>query len=104
MGSHCIIVECDEDQHRGRPCECEQKRMIEIHQSLEGRPVIFLRYNPDDYKINGVKMDTPEKVRLDTLSKMLMEVSLSPPKVPLSAVYLFYDDSTLDALEVSISL
>ncbi len=100
MGSHCVIVECDEDQHKGRECKCEQQRMIEIHQSLEGRPLLFIRYNPDDYKISGEKMDTPEKARLDMLSKILLEASVSIGD-GLSAVYLFYDDSSLEAIPVS---
>jgi hypothetical protein len=46
-GTHFVILEVDENQHR--VYECERKRMWEIAQSL-GLPTIFIRYNPDAYK------------------------------------------------------
>lgn len=46
-GTHFVILEVDENQHRAY--ECERKRMWEIAQSL-GLPTIFVRYNPDKYK------------------------------------------------------
>lgn len=53
MGSHIIIVECDEDQHKGY--SCENKRMMEIFQDCGNRPIVFLRFNPDSYTKNMIK-------------------------------------------------
>lgn len=44
-----IILECDEDQHKSRPCLCEQTRMVNLGQAFGGIPVYFIRWNPDDY-------------------------------------------------------
>jgi hypothetical protein len=49
MGSHVIIVEIDENQHTDYDCSCENKRLMEISQDIGHRPVIFIRFNPDDY-------------------------------------------------------
>jgi len=69
-GSFYLVLEVDEDQHEQRSCECEQVRMINISQSL-GSPTLFIRFNPDKYKIkDGGKM-LSEKKRLDKLVEIL---------------------------------
>lgn len=50
-----IIVEIDENQHTEYDCSCENKRIMELSQDLAHRPIVFIRFNPDDYK-NGVTM------------------------------------------------
>ncbi len=49
MGSHCIIVEVDENQHHTYDITCENKRLMEISQDLQHRPIVFIRFNPDNY-------------------------------------------------------
>jgi hypothetical protein len=49
MGSHIIIVEVDENKHTDYDCSCEHKRLMEISKDLQHRPIIFIRFNPDDY-------------------------------------------------------
>jgi hypothetical protein len=49
MGSHIIIVEIDENKHSGYDCSCENKRLMEISQDLQHRPIVFIRFNPDSY-------------------------------------------------------
>jgi hypothetical protein len=49
LGTHIVIVECDEHQHKSYPCECEQARMINIGQTFGGLRVLFVRFNPDTY-------------------------------------------------------
>lgn len=44
-----IIVEVDENRHRGSSYSCEQARMFDIISKL-GSPCIFIRYNPDSKK------------------------------------------------------
>ncbi len=54
LGTHIIIVEVDENKHTDYDCCCEHKRLMEISQDLQHRPVIFIRFNPDAYEdING---------------------------------------------------
>jgi len=50
LGYQIIIVEIDENQHVGYESLCENKRIMEISKDLNHRPVIFIRFNPDDYK------------------------------------------------------
>ena len=34
-------------------CSCENKRIMEISQDLGHRPIVFIRFNPDEYNKNG---------------------------------------------------
>lgn len=49
MGSHIIIIEVDENKHNTYDCSCENKRLMEISQDLQHRPIVFIRFNPDSY-------------------------------------------------------
>jgi hypothetical protein len=49
LGSHVLIVEIDENQHEYYECSCENKRVMEISKDIGHRPLIFIRFNPDDY-------------------------------------------------------
>ena len=49
MGSHIIIVEIDENKHTDYDCSCEHKRLMQISQDLQHRPIVFIRFNPDAY-------------------------------------------------------
>lgn len=49
LGNQIIIVEVDENQHINYDCSCEHKRIMELSQDLNHRPVIFIRFNPDEY-------------------------------------------------------
>ena len=57
LGYQIIIVEVDENQHNKYDCSCENKRLMELSQDLGHRPIIFIRFNPDDYvNINNDKV------------------------------------------------
>lgn len=49
LGYQVIIVEIDENQHIDYDCSCENKRIMELSQDVNHRPIIFIRFNPDDY-------------------------------------------------------
>jgi hypothetical protein len=49
LGHRIIIVEVDENQHTDYDCSCENKRIMEIYQDAEFRPIVFIRFNPDGY-------------------------------------------------------
>jgi hypothetical protein len=64
MGSHIIIIEVDENKHTGYDCSCEHKRLMEISQDLQHRPIVFIRFNPDDYiGKNGMKISSCWKLQ-----------------------------------------
>ena len=80
-----LIVEVDENQHRGASYTCEEKRMTDIIAKL-GTPCIFVRYNPDN-----VSADRNEL--LDIVKKYL-KLSINSPiewnSYGYKAIYLFY--------------
>jgi hypothetical protein len=88
-----IIVEVDENQHKSYAKECEIIRMKQIHQSFGGTPVIFIRYNPDSFKLNGVEQNINTLSRMKILEKYINSYkNIDEWNLPLSCVYLFYDE------------
>jgi hypothetical protein len=53
LGYQIVIIEVDENQHIDYDCSCENKRIMELSQDLGHCPIIFIRFNPDDYKEDG---------------------------------------------------
>ena len=53
LGSHVLIIEVDENQHTDYDCSCENKRLMEISRDIGHRPLIFIRFNPDEYIDNN---------------------------------------------------
>ena len=54
LGYQVIIIEIDENQHIEYDCSCENKRIMELSQDICYKPIIFIRFNPDDYKENQI--------------------------------------------------
>jgi hypothetical protein len=93
-----IFVECDEFQHDDRDTSCEVARMTQVNEALalEGNtlPIVWIRWNPDACRVNGVKRSIPKKERGAQLVRFLhaltsSSVALLPGSV--SIFYLFYD-------------
>jgi hypothetical protein len=49
LGYQVIVIEVDENQHTQYDTSCETKRLMEISQDLQHRPLIVIRFNPDKY-------------------------------------------------------
>ena len=64
--THFIVVEIDENQHESYNNNCEMARMNNIYIAL-GLPVVFLRYNPDKFFLNNIKIGIKENDRLNIL-------------------------------------
>ena len=109
MGSHIIIVEIDENKHSNYDCSCEHKRLMEISQDVNHRPIIFIRFNPDEYiqddeivvkscwKLNklGVMMISKNKQaewdeRIATLKQQIQYWIDNPTEKIVEIVELFY--------------
>jgi hypothetical protein len=56
LGYQILIIEIDENQHVNYDNSCENKRIMEISQDLGHRPIIFVRFNPDEYLNKDVKI------------------------------------------------
>jgi len=90
--THRVVVEVDEDQHRGYDPECERVRMINILGAL-GMRCVFIRYNPDTFKVDGKTVRVYEKKRHELLLKTIREY-MKPsfdPQATADVVYLYYD-------------
>jgi len=90
-GTHFVVLEVDEGQHRGYDSKCEDIRMINIYQSL-GLTTKFIRYNPDAYKIGKNKKEPSFHHKTKTLKKTLDCAFGETPVAPISVKYMFYDD------------
>ena len=65
--------------------------MVNISQTTGGRPVVFLRFNPDNYKvIKGEHMCSKNK-RLQHLLHCIHFLSKTKPTQFLQVMYLFFD-------------
>jgi hypothetical protein len=53
LGTHVVVLECDEHQHRGY--NCINKRRMALMQDFGFRPIVFLLFNPDAYKTQDGK-------------------------------------------------
>ena len=56
LGYQILIIEVDENQHIDYDCSCQNKRTMELSQDLGHRPIVFIRFNPDDYNKNGTNI------------------------------------------------
>ena len=56
LGDQVIVIEVDENQHTDYDCSCENKRTMELSQDLGHRPIVFIRFNPDNYKKDGTSV------------------------------------------------
>lgn len=66
-----IIIEIDEYFHRNLTVECEISRMKEIAEEHRGRPVLFIRFNPDGFKVNGNQVMVDSDTRHQRLAKLI---------------------------------
>ena len=102
FGSHCLIIEVDENRHANYACE--QKRMISLYEDLGFRKVIFLRFNPDGYTEQSIKHISPFeytptgmiKINTEEMSRRIeilitkLEECREEPEDILTTLYLFY--------------
>ncbi len=56
LGDQVLMVEIDENQHGSYDCSCENKRLMELSRDVDHRPLVVIRFNPDEYvDRDGVK-------------------------------------------------
>ena len=53
------------------------------------RPIRFIRFNPNRYKINDIIQRKLKRERYDELLKVLTDEEI--PSQPLSVIYMYYD-------------
>jgi hypothetical protein len=55
VGDQVLMIEVDENQHMPYDCSCQNKRIMELSQDVGHIPIVFIRFNPDSYIIEGGK-------------------------------------------------
>lgn len=71
LGSHVLIIEIDEFQHILYDSQCENNRLEDISKDLYYRPIVIIRFNPDEYidennnKINSPWIYNNSKIGID---------------------------------------
>ena len=58
LGNQIIIIEVDENQHIAYDCSCENKRIMELSHDVGHKPIVFIRFNPDDYEENEIVINS----------------------------------------------
>ena len=110
LGFQVVIIEVDENQHRNG-YSCENKRVMELSLDVGHRPIVFIRFNPDSYKIRekvvkscwGMNNKThtcrvnPGKKqewnnRLDKLCETIEYWANTPTLKTVETIHLFYDE------------
>ncbi len=49
LENQVLIIEIDENQHENYDCSCNNRRLMELSQDVNHKPMIFIRFNPDKY-------------------------------------------------------
>lgn len=93
LPKHCIVVEIDEDQHKRYDESCECSRINEIVNSIGGRSITFIRYNPDIVKHKKEVQNFTPAERIDLLVKTLNEEIVKDHEIfNVNIIQIFYDD------------
>jgi hypothetical protein len=91
---HCIIVECDENQHTNYGDSCECARLNEIVNGIGGKSVIIIRYNPDIVKNKGKILTIKNADRIDLLVKTIKdELVKEYDTFIVKTIQLYYNDN-----------
>jgi len=81
---------------------------MEIFQDCGNRPIVFLRFNPDGYKENGIKYkscfepsnnglkinEIEFNKRMDLIVQKIKEYSINIPLKEITIEYYYYSDIT----------
>ena len=92
---HDVIVEVDENQHRGYEESCEwpmAARISEIVGAIGGKSVVFVRYNPDTVRFGGKVYAVTAAERIDLLVETVkIELVRVSSRFEVRLVQLWYD-------------
>ena len=88
-----LVLEYDEQMHSDRVKRCELVRMAAVSSGFGARPVFWIRFNPDAFKVNGSTLTTSRKVREEILLKTLQDmVGNADYDHVMTICYLCYDN------------
>jgi hypothetical protein len=98
-----LLLEVDEDAHSAYPAACDVRRDFDMCASLalgSGHKVVVLRYNPDNFRLDGNNMSVAAKDRQRRLVEVVRAWLLEDPAPgkQLARFFMYYDmrsDATL---------
>ncbi len=92
--TYLVVTEIDENQHKYYDPNDEIERINQIFEDL-GMKMVFIRFNPDGYKIGSVRKRTPMEKRYQALKAKYEEVKIQARSSGFPDYYteikLFYD-------------
>ena len=90
-----VAFEVDEYQHREYSQVCETSRMNNIVSSLrlggDETPVVFIRYNPHSFKVDGATKRTARAERYTKVCELLDKIKVTEHGEHIHVFYMFYD-------------
>ena len=99
--NYSLIIEVDENQHKNYDKSCDDKRTMEIFTALCNRPIIFIRFNPDNYdKQKGIfsfskdGIIKPNKNYISRIKKLKECIDFHLNTIPIKEItieYLFFN-------------
>jgi len=114
FGEYVLIIEIDENQHRKYDCSCEDKRLMILFRDAGSRPMVMIRFNPDQYydkkgksiascwgytiekglcRVKDNKKKEWQK-RLETLKEAIeLQINYSGERKDIDVIHLFYDEN-----------
>lgn len=92
--TYFVIIEIDENQHKQYDNNCELIRMNNIYLA-NGLPTLFIRFNPDSFKCNNIKIQISLKDKynyfINILPNYLFNNYQFKSERGIDIIYLYYD-------------
>ena len=87
-----LVLEYDEQMHSDRLKRCELIRMGKVTLGYGDRPVFWVRFNPDAFKVDGKTLTTTRKTREEVLLEILQDtIGHADYDHFMTVFYLFYN-------------
>jgi hypothetical protein len=90
-----LLLEVDEKQHTSWDYTCDIRRMTRVVESMtlagNTSPVVFIRYNPDAFVVDGSPVRVQRGAREAALVEVLRSYTATAPQAQLVVQYMFYD-------------
>nr|QBK92649.1 MAG: endonuclease [Pithovirus LCPAC401] len=108
LNDHIIIIEVDENQHKWYDPLDEKERLMEICESA-GLNLVCIRFNPDKYKVNRIKLNPHIEKRYpilkETIDKVIDQIKNGDGYNNwLTEIKLFYDNISIEKVEETVQI
>ena len=98
IGNTVLCIEIDENQHKSYDKKDEELRYDNLFMDFSGK-YIFIRYNPDSYKVKGVEQNPSFDYRMNelgiTMDEMIDRIKKGENKQLVEIYHLFYDEENI---------